>query len=120
MNRVTVARSIRSSLGSQRRSACPCVAIAERLGRFVQRQRHVRRPQHLADRYGYPRLGGGVPVTLQHVSLEVRPGDVDAELAFWALLAFTPVEPPGSLGERSAWVQRGATQIHLLLDDEPV
>jgi catechol 2,3-dioxygenase-like lactoylglutathione lyase family enzyme len=59
-------------------------------------------------------------VTLQHVSLEVRPGDVPAELAFWRLLGFTPVEPPGSLGERSAWVQRGATQVHLLLDDEPV
>jgi len=59
-------------------------------------------------------------VTLQHVSLEVRPGDVEAELAFWALLGFQRVEPPGELGERSAWVQRDGTQIHLQFTEEPV
>ena len=59
-------------------------------------------------------------MTLQHVSLEVAPRDVPAELDFWRLLGFAPVEPPGSLGERSAWVQRGATQVHLLFDEAPV
>jgi catechol 2,3-dioxygenase-like lactoylglutathione lyase family enzyme len=57
---------------------------------------------------------------LQHVSLETRPSDVEAMLAFLALLGFERVEPPGSLGERSAWAQRGASQIHLLFADEPV
>lgn len=59
-------------------------------------------------------------MTLQHASLETRPADVEAEVAFWALLGFARVEPPGSLGERSAWVQSGGTQIHLLFADDPV
>src|SRR3954465_8445649 len=29
------------------------------------------------------------------------------------------MEPPGSLGERSAWVQRDGTQIHLMFTGEP-
>ena len=57
---------------------------------------------------------------LQHVSVETHPRDADAAVAFWALLGFTEVEPPGTLGERSRWVQRGHTQIHLLLADDPV
>jgi catechol 2,3-dioxygenase-like lactoylglutathione lyase family enzyme len=57
---------------------------------------------------------------IQHVSLETRPADVDAELGFWALLGFERVEPPGELGEQSAWTQRAGTQVHLLLADEPV
>jgi catechol 2,3-dioxygenase-like lactoylglutathione lyase family enzyme len=59
-------------------------------------------------------------VTLQHVSLEVRPDQVPAEREFWQLLGFEPVDPPGSLGKRSAWVQRDGTQIHFLFADEPV
>jgi catechol 2,3-dioxygenase-like lactoylglutathione lyase family enzyme len=59
-------------------------------------------------------------VTLQHVALETRPADADAEVAFWALLGFDRVEPPGTLAERSTWVQSGAAQIHLLHADEPV
>jgi catechol 2,3-dioxygenase-like lactoylglutathione lyase family enzyme len=59
-------------------------------------------------------------VTLQHVSLETRPGDAEAEVAFWALLGFAQVPPPGALSDRSTWVQAGATQIHLLHADEPV
>jgi catechol 2,3-dioxygenase-like lactoylglutathione lyase family enzyme len=58
-------------------------------------------------------------VTLQHVTLELREADVPAELAFWALLGFEPVDPPPPLGERSAWAQRGGTQIHLQFTDEP-
>jgi catechol 2,3-dioxygenase-like lactoylglutathione lyase family enzyme len=59
-------------------------------------------------------------VTLQHVSLEVRRDDVPAELRFWALLGFSEVEPPGTLGEIASWVQHDGTQIHLLFDDHPV
>jgi catechol 2,3-dioxygenase-like lactoylglutathione lyase family enzyme len=59
-------------------------------------------------------------VTLQHVSLETRPGDAEAEVRFWALLGFARVEPPGTLRERSTWLQSGATQIHLLYADDPI
>ena len=59
-------------------------------------------------------------MTLQHVSLEVARADVPDEQRFWALLGFEPVEPPGTLGERSAWVQRAGTQIHLLFAESPV
>jgi len=57
---------------------------------------------------------------LQHVAHETRSEDVEAVLAFWALLGFEPVEPPPSLRGRTVWVQRGVTQIHLLLTERPV
>ena len=57
-------------------------------------------------------------MTLQHVSLEICRDAVPAEVEFWALLGFTPVEPAGTLSEVAAWVQRGATQIHLLFDED--
>ena len=57
---------------------------------------------------------------LQHVSLETRPADVDAMLAFLALVGFERVEPPGSLRETSAWAERAGTQVHLLFADDPV
>jgi catechol 2,3-dioxygenase-like lactoylglutathione lyase family enzyme len=57
---------------------------------------------------------------IQHASLETRPDLVEAELAFWALLGFERVDPPGDLGERSAWAQRAGTQVHLLFEDDPV
>jgi catechol 2,3-dioxygenase-like lactoylglutathione lyase family enzyme len=57
---------------------------------------------------------------LQHVSLETRPADVEAEVAFWALLGFDRVAPPPSLADRATWLQAGATQIHLLHAEDPV
>ena len=57
---------------------------------------------------------------IQHVALEIRPAEVDACVRFWALLGFERVQPPAALSERAAWVQRGETQVHLLLADEPV
>ena len=57
---------------------------------------------------------------LQHVSLETRPADVDAAVAFWALLGFGRVPTPATLGDRAVWVERGGTQVHLLLTDDPV
>lgn len=59
-------------------------------------------------------------MTVQHVALEVRHAATDAEVAFWALLGFREVDPPGTLAERSRWVQAGQTQIHLLFADDPV
>jgi catechol 2,3-dioxygenase-like lactoylglutathione lyase family enzyme len=57
---------------------------------------------------------------LQHVALETREKDVDAVLAFWSLLGFEPVAVPPGLAGRTHWVQRGGTQIHLLLARDPV
>ncbi|MET0601953.1 MAG: VOC family protein [Baekduia sp.] len=56
---------------------------------------------------------------IHHVALPTRRADVEAEVAFWALLGFSPVEPPPSLRERATWVQApDGTQIHLLSADE--
>jgi catechol 2,3-dioxygenase-like lactoylglutathione lyase family enzyme len=56
---------------------------------------------------------------LQHVTLEIGRGDVDACVAFWALLGFDHIEAPPLLRDRFVWVQRGATQIHLMPLDDP-
>lgn len=57
---------------------------------------------------------------IQHVALEVRQADVAACVRFWGLLGFEPVDPPASLAARAAWVQARGTQIHLLIEPEPV
>jgi Glyoxalase/Bleomycin resistance protein/Dioxygenase superfamily len=57
---------------------------------------------------------------LQHVTLEVRPEDVERSVAFWGLLGFEPVEPPATLAERFAWVEREGTQVHLERNRSPV
>jgi catechol 2,3-dioxygenase-like lactoylglutathione lyase family enzyme len=59
-------------------------------------------------------------MTLQHVTLETRPADIGAEVAFWALLGFERVEPPPGLRATASWVARDGTQIHLIHDDDPV
>ena len=57
---------------------------------------------------------------LQHVSLEVRPDQVEVCVAFWALLGFEQMEPPALLRDRFTWVQRNGTQIHLMPFEDPV
>jgi catechol 2,3-dioxygenase-like lactoylglutathione lyase family enzyme len=57
---------------------------------------------------------------IQHVAIEISRDDVDACLHFWWLLGFERVAPPEALAERSAWVQAGATQVHLLFTEQPV
>ena len=57
---------------------------------------------------------------LQHVSIETREGDVPACVRFYELLGFRRVEPPPSLAGRAVWVERGGTQVHLLLSGDPV
>jgi catechol 2,3-dioxygenase-like lactoylglutathione lyase family enzyme len=56
---------------------------------------------------------------LQHVSLEVRPDQVEDCVAFWRLLGFEQVAPPPSL-TRFTWLERDGTQIHLMPFDDPV
>ena len=57
---------------------------------------------------------------LQHATLEIRREQLDDCVSFYALLGFERVEPPLSLAEGAAWLQRGATQIHLMWVEEPV
>ena len=58
-------------------------------------------------------------MTVQHVSLETRPDHAEAEVAFWALLGFEPVQPPDTLRDRASWVQRRGTQVHILYAQDP-
>lgn len=51
---------------------------------------------------------------LQHVSLEVEPGDVAAAVAFWELVGFEVIEAPEALGGHVTWLERAGTQIHLI------
>ena len=51
---------------------------------------------------------------LQHVSIEVPPTAVEATVGFWILLGFERVEAPAALGGRVTWLEREATQIHLI------
>jgi catechol 2,3-dioxygenase-like lactoylglutathione lyase family enzyme len=57
---------------------------------------------------------------IHHVALETRRDDAEACAAFFGLIGFTPVDPPGSLAERALWLQAGQTQVHLLYADDPV
>lgn len=57
---------------------------------------------------------------LQHVTLEVAPGDVERSLELWALLGFQRVVPPPALAESFVWVERAGTQIHLERNQSPV
>jgi catechol 2,3-dioxygenase-like lactoylglutathione lyase family enzyme len=56
-------------------------------------------------------------VSVHHAALETAPGDRDALVAFFALLGFEEVAPPPSLRGAARWVQRGATQVHVLFAD---
>lgn len=57
---------------------------------------------------------------IQHVTWEVHQSRVSDCVAFYELLGFEQVEPPPSLRDRAAWVERGGTQIHLMHVEEPV
>jgi len=51
---------------------------------------------------------------LQHVTLEVRPDEVRRCVDFWLLLGFEEIPAPPALRHEFTWVQRAATQIHLV------
>lgn len=57
---------------------------------------------------------------LQHVTLEVAPGDIERSVEFWDLLGFRRVEPPATLAQTFTWVEREGTQIHLERNEAPV
>lgn len=57
---------------------------------------------------------------LQHVTLEIGPDQIDACVAFWALLGFERVEPPPLLRDHFVWVAHGGTQIHLNPQPDPL
>lgn len=61
----------------------------------------------------------GRRVGVHHVSLEATADDAAALVAFFALLGFTPVPAPPTLGG-ARWVQRDDTQVHVLVGDDPV
>jgi hypothetical protein len=56
---------------------------------------------------------------LQHVGIEVRPGDVGRAVEFFGLLGFERVEPPPPLADGFTWLERDGTQVHLMHEDDP-
>lgn len=50
---------------------------------------------------------------IHHVALDVPREDIDAAVAFWALLGFVEVEPPAVLRGTWRWVEHAGSQIHL-------
>jgi len=57
---------------------------------------------------------------LQHVTLEVDPGEIERSVAFWELLGFERVVAPAALAETFVWMEREGTQIHLERNPSPV
>lgn len=56
---------------------------------------------------------------IHHVSFEIARDGGDAEVAFWRMLGFAEVIPPGTLAERARWVESDDIQMHLLYSDAP-
>jgi hypothetical protein len=56
---------------------------------------------------------------LHHVTLEIVPVDAGRAVEFWALLGFSPVDPPADLAAEYTWLEREGTQIHLMHTEEP-
>jgi hypothetical protein len=56
---------------------------------------------------------------LHHVSLEVRPDDVERTVELFRLLGFDRVPAPEPIAEYVIWVERQETQIHLIVTPEP-
>ena len=54
---------------------------------------------------------------LHHVSLEVPPEEADRSIEFWGLLGFEEVPAAVVLGDSVRWLERDATQIHLILTE---
>lgn len=54
---------------------------------------------------------------IEHVSFTVSRADAEACAGFYELLGFARVEPPAGLGDRSIWLTRGGTSLHLMFRD---
>ena len=59
-------------------------------------------------------------MTLQHVTFEVTPEQVQPHVEFWAMLGYALIETPPPLSGRAVWMRRGPSHVHLLIDDAPV
>ncbi len=53
-------------------------------------------------------------MSLHHVSLEIRPQDVERSIEFFEALGFEHVPAPDEIAEYVTWVERGANQIHFI------
>jgi len=58
-------------------------------------------------------------LALHHVSLEVAPDDVGRTVEFWEVLGFERLSAPDSIAEYVTWLERGASQVHLIHTPEP-
>ncbi|MGH2992276.1 MAG: VOC family protein [Solirubrobacterales bacterium] len=56
---------------------------------------------------------------LHHVSLEVRPDDVERTIELFAVLGFDRVEAPEAIAPFVTWLEGGGTQIHFIHTPEP-
>jgi catechol 2,3-dioxygenase-like lactoylglutathione lyase family enzyme len=55
---------------------------------------------------------------LHHVSLEVKPEDAERSIEFFELLGFGRVAAPEPIAAFVTWLERDATQIHLIQTPE--
>jgi catechol 2,3-dioxygenase-like lactoylglutathione lyase family enzyme len=51
---------------------------------------------------------------LHHVTNAVLPAQLGPCIAFYEALGFRPVRVPEGIGDRAVWLERGATQVHLM------
>ncbi len=58
-------------------------------------------------------------VALHHVSLEVPVDEVEATVAFFAILGFQRLPAPDEIAKYVTWMERGPNQIHLIHTPEP-
>jgi catechol 2,3-dioxygenase-like lactoylglutathione lyase family enzyme len=54
---------------------------------------------------------------IEHVSFTVSRADAQACAGFYKLLGFVDVAPPTGLGDRSIWLTRNGTSLHLMFRD---
>jgi hypothetical protein len=51
---------------------------------------------------------------LHHVSLEIKPEDVERSVEFFEALGFRRVPSPEEIADYVTWLERGATQVHFI------
>jgi catechol 2,3-dioxygenase-like lactoylglutathione lyase family enzyme len=56
---------------------------------------------------------------LHHVSLEVKPDDVDRTIELFQLLGFERVPAPQPIAAFVTWIERDGTQVHFIHTPEP-
>jgi catechol 2,3-dioxygenase-like lactoylglutathione lyase family enzyme len=55
---------------------------------------------------------------IHHVTREVTPQQLDLCEQFYRVLGFHPAQVPTGIAGRARWLERGATQIHLMPRDD--